>query len=70
MLMGIDNGAGGKVTLTGSVDAWHERDMAASTAWAAPRATARRQRYQGKLAGIGADGRRIIRMKFARVPTF
>lgn len=31
---------GGKVTLTGSVDTWHERDMAASTAWAAPGATA------------------------------
>ena len=31
--------AEGKVTLTGHVNTWHERDVAASTAWAAPGAT-------------------------------
>jgi osmotically-inducible protein OsmY len=31
---------GGKVTLTGTVHSWHDRQVAASTAWAAPGATA------------------------------
>jgi len=31
---------GGKVRLTGTAHSWHERDVAASTAWAAPGATA------------------------------
>jgi osmotically-inducible protein OsmY len=31
---------GGKVTLTGTVRSWHDRQVAASTAWAAPGATA------------------------------
>jgi len=30
---------GGKVTLTGHVKSWSERDLAGSTAWAAPGAT-------------------------------
>ena len=30
---------GGKVTLTGTVDSWHDRQVAGSTAWAAPGAT-------------------------------
>lgn len=30
---------GGKVTLTGSVESWYERDQATSTAWAAPGTT-------------------------------
>jgi osmotically-inducible protein OsmY len=31
---------GGKVRLTGTVNSWHDRQVAASTAWAAPGATA------------------------------
>jgi osmotically-inducible protein OsmY len=31
---------GGKVTLSGSVTSWSDRQLAASTAWAAPGATA------------------------------
>lgn len=30
---------GGRVTLTGTVNSWYERDVASSTAWAAPGAT-------------------------------
>lgn len=31
---------GGKVILTGTVNSWHDRQLAGSTAWAAPGATA------------------------------
>jgi osmotically-inducible protein OsmY len=31
---------GGKVRLTGTVETWHDREVAGSTAWAAPGATA------------------------------
>jgi osmotically-inducible protein OsmY len=30
---------GGEVTLSGSVDSWYGRDVAATTAWAAPGTT-------------------------------
>ena len=30
---------GGKVHLTGKVDNWHDRELAAATAWAAPGTT-------------------------------
>ena len=33
------NAQGGKVTLTGTVESWYERDEAGSTAWAAPGTT-------------------------------
>ena len=31
---------GGKVRLSGTVETWHDREVAESTAWAAPGATA------------------------------
>ena len=33
------NATGGKVHLTGNVESWHDRELAAATAWAAPGTT-------------------------------